>query len=155
MADVSENTKISKVSKLKKSLYGLKISPKKWNKKFSEEVCKLGLENDLHDPCLFTWRHNGYIAIIILYVDDMLIGSNNSKKLNQVKNHLTGVFQMKDLGEPKNFLGMVIQRDRQERNIAIHQAAYTEKVLGKFNMNRSHFRSLGEAGFFFCNRCIF
>ena len=132
--EVSDDMKLSKVCKLKRSLYGLKISPKKWNKKFSEEVRKLGLENDLHDPCLFTWRKNGNIAIIILYVDDMLIASNNSEKLNQIKNHLSAVFQMKDLGDPKNFLGMSIERDRKQRNITIHQAAYTEKVLQKFNM---------------------
>ena len=26
------------------------------NKKFNAEIKKLGLENDVHEPCLFTWR---------------------------------------------------------------------------------------------------
>ena len=129
-----EGTRLTKVCKLKKSLYGLKISPKKWNKKFSEEARKLGLENDLHDPCLFTWRQKGKLIMIVLYVDDLLIASNDAEKLKQVKSHLSSVFQMKDLGEPKNYLGITIQRNRQERNIVMHQADYTERVLEKFNM---------------------
>ena len=129
-----EDIRLTKVCKLKKSLYGLKISPKKWNKKFSEEARKLGLENDLHDPCLFTWRQKGKLAMIVLYVDDILIASNDKEKLKRIKCHLSSVFQMKDLGEPRNFLEMTIQRNRKERKIVIHQAAYTEKVLEKFNM---------------------
>ena len=44
---------------------------------------------------------------------------------------------MKDLGEPKSFLGMTIQRNRKDKNTIIHQADYTEKVLVKFNMSDS------------------
>ena len=81
---VSKETKLAKVCELKRSLYGLKISPKKWNRRFSEEARKLGLQNDLHDPCLFTWRLKGKLAIVILYVDDMLIASNDKKKLEEL-----------------------------------------------------------------------
>ena len=75
---VSEETKLAKVCKLK-------ISPKKWNKRFSEEARKLGLQNDLHDPCLFTWRHKGKLAIVVLYVDDMLIASNDKRNWKRSK----------------------------------------------------------------------
>ena len=105
---VSEETKLAKVCKLKRSLYGLKMSPKKWNKRFSEEARKLGLQNDLHDPCLFTWRLKGKLAIVLLYVDDMLIASNDKKKLEEIKVHFSKSFRMKDSGEPKSFLGMII-----------------------------------------------
>lgn len=132
--NTSERIRRTKVYKLKKSLYGLKVSPKKWNKKFSEEVRKLGLENDLHDPCLFTWRQKGKLAMVVLYVDDMLVASNDSEKLKEIKDHLSSVFQMKDLGEPRNFLGMTIQRNRKDKSIIMQQAAYTEKILEKFNM---------------------
>ena len=38
--------------KLEKSLYGLKISPKKWNDKFSKTMTKLGFISHTSDPCL-------------------------------------------------------------------------------------------------------
>ncbi|OXU18182.1 hypothetical protein TSAR_014973 [Trichomalopsis sarcophagae] len=81
----SQDMRLTKVCKLKKSLYGLKVSSKKWNKNFSEEARKLGLGNNLHDPCLFTWRQKGKLAMVILYVDDMLIASNDTEKLKQIK----------------------------------------------------------------------
>ena len=64
----------------------------------------------------------------------MLIYSNDEFKLEQIKIHVSKVFQMKDLGEPKLFLGMTIQRNKSEKNIIIHQAEYTEEILEKFNM---------------------
>ena len=39
---------------------------------------------------------------------------------------------MKDLGEPKNFLGMTIERNRKERSILIHQASYAENVIERY-----------------------
>ncbi|XP_044596960.1 uncharacterized protein LOC123273585 [Cotesia glomerata] len=89
---------------------GLEVPENSLHEKFSDEAKKLGLENDLHEPCLFSWRLEGKLAIVVLYVDDMLIASNDSEKLDQIKTHLARAFQMKDLGEPKQFLGMTIQR---------------------------------------------
>lgn len=46
--DCDEVTRKTKVCKLKKSLYSLRISPVRWNENFS--VRKLDLENDLNEP---------------------------------------------------------------------------------------------------------
>ena len=37
----------TKVCKLQKSLYGLRVSPKRWNVRFSEKALNLGLEKDI------------------------------------------------------------------------------------------------------------
>lgn len=133
--EVNKNTKKTKVCKLNRALYGLKISPKRWNKRFSEEAQKLGLENDLHEPCLFTWKKEGKIVVVLLYVDDMLVASNDQEKLEEIKEKLSGTFETKDLGEPKNFLGITIERNKEERYMSIHQARYTESILERFHMN--------------------
>ena len=49
------------------------------------------------------------------YVDDMLIIRNDEKKLEEIKGNLNRVFQIKDLGEPKNFIGMTIGRNKEEK----------------------------------------
>ena len=41
---------------------------------------------------------------------------------------------MKDLGEPKNFLGITLERNKQEKTLLIHQTNYIEKILERFNM---------------------
>lgn len=121
--------------KLNRALYGLKISPKRWNKRFSEEAQKLGLENDLHELCLFTWRKEGKIVVVLLYVDDMLVANNDQEKLEKIKEKLNGTFETKNLGEPKNFLGITIERNKEERYMSIHQTRYTESILERFHMN--------------------
>lgn len=132
--DCSDEIREKMVWKLEKSLYGLKISPKRWNKKFTEEALKIGLENDLNEPCLFSWRKDGKIAIVILYVDDMIAASNVPEKLDEIINHFSKVFEMKILGEPENFLGMKIHRDRSKREMSITQPEYTEKILERFDL---------------------
>jgi len=42
----------NEVCKLKKALYGLRISPKCWNETFSQAVRKLGFCSDLSELCL-------------------------------------------------------------------------------------------------------
>ena len=129
------HTKETKVCKLERALYSLKISPKKWNKRFSEETLKLGLENDLHEPCLFTWRKAGKMAVILLYADDMLISSNDRDKLSEIKIGLSNAFEMKDLGEPKRFLGISIVRNHNKKSLVMQQANHIENILERFNMH--------------------
>ncbi|XP_044741866.1 uncharacterized protein LOC123302841 [Chrysoperla carnea] len=113
---------------------GDKIKRTKWNNRFSEVARKLGLENDVNEPCLYTWRKEGKMAVLALYVDDMIAASNYPEKLEEIKTVLKSEFEMKMLGEPKMFLGMKIERDRSNQEMLISQPDYIEKILERFNM---------------------
>ena len=63
----------SQVCLLKKSLYGLKQSPRCWNKKFSKYILNSGFIQSNADPCLFIKRQNGEIQILAIYVDDCFL----------------------------------------------------------------------------------
>lgn len=132
--DLDNDESRTKLCKLERALYGLKTSPKKWNQRFGVEMTKLGLENDLHEPCLYTWRKEGRMVTLVLYVDDILLTGNDPEKLAEIKEHLNRVFEMKNLGEPKTFLGMEIARSREENHMIINQPKYIEQMLEKFNM---------------------
>ena len=130
----NDETRNTKVCKLKRTLYGLKISPKSRNERFTEEVNKLGLERDINDPCLFTWRKNNTMALLVLYVDDIILAINNPEKLQEIKVKLCKAFHMKDLGEPRMYLGMKIERDRKNKILTLKQSEYTEKISERFKM---------------------
>ncbi|XP_056852246.1 secreted RxLR effector protein 161-like [Raphanus sativus] len=49
---------------------------------------------------------------LLLYVDDMLIASGNKKVIKNLKEKLSGEFEMKDMGKASRILGMDITRDR-------------------------------------------
>ncbi|CAK9827477.1 Retrovirus-related Pol polyprotein from transposon TNT 1-94 [Anthophora retusa] len=127
-----------KVCKLKRALYGLRISPKRWHERFAKAASKIGLISNDAEPCLFIWRDKHKFLILVLYVDDMLIASNDFNKLNNVKTKLQMEFEMTDLGEPRNFLGITIERDRQKQIIVLHQQTYIAKILRRFGFNEMH-----------------
>ncbi|KAH9291902.1 hypothetical protein KI387_042909 [Taxus chinensis] len=125
------------VCRLKKSLYGLKQSPRMWNQKFDRYVLRLGLERSKADPCVY-FKHEGeYYVIIVLYVDDMLLIGNSKKLVSHVKSQLSSHFDMKDLGAAKFILGMEIKRDRVNRKLVLNQRKYLEVILQRFQMHES------------------
>ncbi|XP_023245808.1 growth hormone secretagogue receptor type 1-like [Copidosoma floridanum] len=78
----------AKVCKLNKALYGLKISPKRWNERFYETASKLRLQSHTNEPCLYTQRKADNFPVLILYLDDMIIASNCVSKINEIKTGL-------------------------------------------------------------------
>ena len=88
-----------KMCKLFKSLYGLKQAPKQWHQKFDSAILSNGFVNNNADKCLYVKICNDFIVIICLYVDDMLILSNNMKCVLEKKMFMSFTFKMKNLGQ--------------------------------------------------------
>nr|GFA83035.1 hypothetical protein [Tanacetum cinerariifolium] len=81
------------------------VNPKYPNHKF-------GFTQNPDKPCVYLKASGSYIAILILYVDDILLMGNNIPMLQDVKSYLGRSFAMKDLGEAAYILGIMIYRDR-------------------------------------------
>lgn len=128
--------KESYVCKLKKSLYGLKQSPRQWYKRFDSFMTNHKLKRCTYDSCVYYKKcDDGSMVYLLLYVDDMLIAAKNIKEIQKIKNQLNAEFDMKDLGSAKKILGMEIVRDRSARTLYLSQQSYIEKVLHRFNMH--------------------
>nr|GEY01198.1 hypothetical protein [Tanacetum cinerariifolium] len=97
---------------MNRSIYGLKQASRQWNKRFDVEIKKFGFTQNPYEPCVYLKASGSYIAILILYVDDILLMGNNIPMLQDVKSHLGRSFAMKDLGEAAYILGIKIYRDR-------------------------------------------
>nr|GFB47403.1 retrotransposon protein, putative, Ty1-copia subclass [Tanacetum cinerariifolium] len=105
------------VCKLKRSIYGLKQASRQWNKRFDDENKKFGFTQNPNEPCVYIKASGSYIAILILYVDDILLMGNNIPMLHDVKSYLGRSFAMNYLGEAAYILGIKIYRDRSKRLI--------------------------------------
>jgi ATP-binding cassette subfamily B (MDR/TAP) protein 1 len=122
------------VCRLKKSLYGLKQAPRQWYKKFESFMTELGYRKAQPDHCMFTKRYaRGDFIILLLYVGDMLIVGNGTKRIALLKTTLSKSFAIKDLGLVKKILGMKIS-DRSKKLHWLSQERYIEKVHERFNM---------------------
>jgi len=56
---------------------------------------------------------DGSHIYLLLYVDDMLIASQNLLTIQKLKSLLNSEFEMKEMGAAKKFLGMEIKRVRE------------------------------------------
>lgn len=128
----TDEEKRSKVCKLEKSLYGLKTSPKRWYETFFETMKELGFTTNENDPCLFTLRSGEVVILALLYVDDIILTGNHETSLRKYKTELLKRFRMKDLGEPKEYLGITIMRDRTARTLKLNQTKFIEQMIKKF-----------------------
>jgi len=122
------------VWKLNKSLYGLKQSPRCWNRKIHTFFEKEGFSRSLTDYATYTKGSGSTQVILALYVDDMLILSESLEEVNRVKGALKQTFDMTDFGEVSTVLGMRIQRNRELGILTVDQEKYTERILEKFGM---------------------
>jgi len=70
----------------------------------------------------------GDFIILLLYVDDMLIVGNSTKRIALLKKALGKSFAMKDLGPAKQILGMRISHDRANKKLGYHK----KHILGRY-----------------------
>ena len=105
------------VYKLKKSLYGLKKSPRIWYQKFDTYIFGLGFVRSKVDHCVYSKKAGNHFIYVVLYVDDMLLVGNNMDFIKEVKSQLYSKFDMKDLGAANFILGMEIKRDRTNKKL--------------------------------------
>jgi hypothetical protein len=74
------------VCKLKKALYGLKQTPRSWYEKIDSFFLQQGFMRSKSDPNLYTkFDERGYIVLIYLYVDDLIITGNAEKLIDEIK----------------------------------------------------------------------
>ena len=94
------------------------------------------------DPCVYFKTENKdgkkecleCLMIIALYVDDMVLATNDTTMLEKEKSLMKERFEMEDRGEIHYCLGMSITRDRASRILTINQRAYLENILKRYQM---------------------
>lgn len=116
------------VCRLNKAVYGLKQDGRPWNRKLDSFPISIGFNKSRADPCVYVKQG----LIIAIYVDDFLIFYTDDHILNELRHKLYQKFQMKDVGEARNCLGMRIIRGNDF--IEIGQIHYVYVLLQKFGI---------------------
>ena len=121
------------VCRLKRSIYGLKQSPRCWNRTLDEELKKLGFVQSANDPCIYV-ATEGEKLVIAVYVDDLILAGKTDEQIARIKSDLCKRFNAKDMGELHYFLGMKIIQNQSSGEVWIGQPVYTQNILEKFGM---------------------
>jgi hypothetical protein len=125
---------------LHKALYGLRQAPRAWHHRLKSELEKLGMTESSADPGLYIMTGPTTIFLLV-YVDDILIAGSDVQLVNAVVNQLGATFDLRDLGEPKMFLGMEIHRDTTAGILKLSQTRMTEELVKKYNLSEARTRS--------------
>jgi len=124
----------NKVCRLRKSLYGLKQASRIWNIELDKTLRIIGLQQSKFDPCIYFKSSQEKMIFVAVWVDDLLIFSDDMKLKQEVKSQLMKSFKMTDIGEAKFILGFQITRNRKQKKLWMDQRAYIENILKRFGM---------------------
>ena len=102
------------VCKLKKSMYGLKQASRQWYLKFNDTIISFGFKENTFDRCIYMKVSGSKFIFLVLYVDDILLATNDLGLLYEIKKYLSKNFEMKDMGEATYMIGIEIFRDRSQ-----------------------------------------
>ena len=128
------NAKNDSVCLLKKSLYGLRQSGLQWHRKLVDKLGKLGFNALSEDPCMLISQNEDSVMIIAVYVDDLLIATNNTEWMSDVKQSLSESFEIgKDFGKANRCLGIEFFYDKNYR-VCLKQKHYIEAILERYGM---------------------
>ena len=136
---------------LRKTLYGLRRSPKHWYNKFTSILQTMGLTPSVHDPCVYRGvctdtdnpaaeddRAEVHVGI---YVDDFVFYSTDSSQEELFRKELGRRCTVDFMGDVDFFLGTSFTwRRRDDGHLAVHlcQRAFTEFVAHRFGVDQMH-----------------
>ncbi|KAK0580418.1 hypothetical protein LWI29_001740 [Acer saccharum] len=92
--------------KLTKSIYGLKQASRRWYYKFHQVIILFGFEINAVDNCVYQKFNRSKHIFPVLYVDDILLATNDIGMLHKTKRFLSKNFEMKDFGDASFVLGI-------------------------------------------------
>ncbi|GAA0140521.1 transmembrane signal receptor [Lithospermum erythrorhizon] len=127
-----EQGKAGKLCRLRKSLYGLKQAPRCWFTKLASSLQSYGLCNSNSDYSVFSYARGDIRLHVLIYVDDLIILSNNSTALSAFKDYLTSCFHMKDLGVLKYFMGIKVAHTFE--GIYLCQRKYALDIIAEYGL---------------------
>lgn len=120
----------SKVYKLHKALYGLKKSPKYWNKKIDGFLRDIWFLKYASKHGAYVRRNiNNELIIICLYLVDLLITGSSEKEIYEFKLDLMKEIEMNDICHVSYFLGIFFYKGT--RGILMHQIRYASEKYSR------------------------
>ncbi|GBE80375.1 hypothetical protein SCP_0300900 [Sparassis crispa] len=127
-----------RVCRMRKTLYGLKQAGHEWNIILNHKLLDAGFRQLFADPCAYIRTKNGKTEIIAVWVDDLLLFTNDHDLMDHLKKELQSMFEVTDLGEPKKIVGIEIERNREKKTIKVSQNKYIDSILRRHGLENAN-----------------
>ena len=120
------------VCRLRKALYGIKQAPRAWYYRLNKYLHQQGFSKGSTDSDLYIKIDNDKLLILVVYVDDIIFGSNEEAMSQNFALVMQKQFEMSFLGELTYFLGLHVQQNKD--GIFLSQTKYLKQILKKYGM---------------------
>jgi len=111
-----------RVCHLIRTLYGLKQSGHEWNAEFDSKMRRRGYKRLRADPCVYIRSKNNVLAIITVWVDDLLLFADSAESMEGMKNDIHTEWETTDMGEPTKIVGIEINQSPGQISITQKQS---------------------------------
>ncbi|KAE9167405.1 hypothetical protein PF002_g30886 [Phytophthora fragariae] len=118
------------VYKVKHALYGLHQSGREWYDELNTWLENHGWSRCASEPCLYVYNKGNVLALLLVYVDDIICGTNNEAWKVSFFAELNARYGIKDQGRLHSYLG--VQVELTEEGAFLHQTKYAKDVLRRF-----------------------
>ena len=89
-------------------------------------LVEIGFASSTADPCVYNLD---YGAVLLLYVDDIMLSGSDDEKVLQLIEKLKDRFETVDLGDATFLLGMGIHRNVHAGTFILSQETYVRTIL--------------------------
>jgi len=138
LTDGTEPGEAHEALHLNLALYGTKQAGHLWGIKLDKELKAMRAVRSKVDPCLYTWSHPVHgLVYILVYVDDLIVAGKSLDGVQAVKNLVSATFDVRDMGEVKDFIGMKVMRDREAKMLTLSSPGHVIALLEAFGMSNS------------------
>jgi len=131
-----ESGEIADVRRFNLALYGTKQAGRLWGIKLNEVPEQMGATRSTVDPCLYEWHHplRGRVFILV-YVDDLFVAGERFAKVEDIKSGVAAQFEMRDMGEVKDCIGMKVMRKTNTKKLTLSNTGHIMALLQAFGMD--------------------
>jgi hypothetical protein len=132
------------VCKLNKALYGTKQAGRAWGKLLKGFLVGNGFTPSIYDPCCFTMQCERGAIIMVVWVDDISVAyhRNCSREYEKFRTKFRETFQLQELGPVRDYLGMMVTRNRDQRELRFNCCDNINRILKQFNMEYCEARDI-------------
>ena len=100
------------VRRLNLALYGTKQAGQLRGIKLNKELNAIGAVRSKVDPCFHTWCHLVHgLVYILVHVEDLIVVGKSLEAVQMVKASVSVSFDVRDMGQVKDFIGMKVMRE--------------------------------------------
>jgi len=136
LPDGVESGEPAEVRRLNLALYGTKQAGRLWGIKLNEELEQMGATRSTVEPCLYEWHHPVHGRVFILvYVDDLIVAGESLAGVAAIKSGISARFDVRDMGEVKDFIGMKVMRDKASKKLTLSNPGHIMNLLQAFGMD--------------------